>query len=1094
MLHDGLIQLWENPEVTSINKLPPRATFTSFGSRDEASGAETTSSHHVQSLDGTWDFHLADSPASAQKLLDETLRKAAVWSSIEVPGNWEMQGFNQPHYTNVQMPFPEHPPHVPSANPTGVYRRRFHVPASWSGERIVLHFGGADSVLAVQVNGVAVGLSKDSRLPAEFEVSAVIRPGDENELLALVVKWSDATFVEDQDMWWLAGLHREVFLYSTPRTYLRDFQCFPELDAELSTATLKVELHIGFSDPIELPSMVTASLRLLDPNDRDVFRKPLQGTLDVRSKRWCHQSDLLRIDLAGVVPHPQLWSHESPARYTVIVTLNSPQGESRARMRVGFRRIEIRNRNLLINGRRVLIKGVNRHEHHETRGKAVPYETMVRDVTLMKQFNFNAVRTSHYPNDPRWLDLCDEYGLYVIDEANIESHDFHNFLCRETRYATAWLDRAMRMVVRDRNHPSVILWSLGNESGYGPHHDAAAGWIRHYDPTRPLHYEGAISKGQSTLTFAHGSAATDIICPMYETIAKLIEWSDRVTRMQPTFPDRPKASQALRKIGETHARDIPAPRGRPDITLPLPALERPLILCEYSHAMGNSNGSLADYFEVFRTKPGVQGGFIWEWLDHGIRQTTPDGRTYHAYGGDFGDQPNDANFVCDGLVSADRQPHPALWEFKHLAQPVSITLMSTHRGKSGLSAVVAVRNDHDFTSLAGLRSQWTLLVEGEPVRTGSLPRLATSPGETSKVELRLGKTPNDAEIHLIIRFTIARDHRHASRGHEVAWQQLRLSPSGSVPRTPASRRFSGSKANRPTCRETTASFSVAAGQMQTEFDRTTGRMVSLRHDGIEILTHGPRLQLWRAATDNDGLKLWDGQDTKALGCWRKLGLPSLEHQFKTLDVIVGRDGSIRLTSQHAASGRQRWSDALHQQRYLFFSDGSIRIENDVRLAADMIDLPRVGVRLDLAPGYEHLRYRGCGPWENYSDRRTAAWTGVHETTVADTYVPYVMPQEHGHRTDVSWIELRSREPSAPAVTISAGRRLEFNATHFTAEDLYAARHTTDLRPRAETILYLDAAHRGLGTASCGPDTLPPYRLLKRRYVWTYELHVGNAKA
>lgn len=1066
MLQSGLFRAWETPELTSLNKLPPRATFYPFASAKQALGRAREKSPWFQSLDGTWDFRLEPDPETA---IASVARKGR-WGSIVVPGNWEMQGYNAPHYTNVTMPFPLEPPHVPKENPTGIYRRTFEVPADWAGRRTVLHFGGATSVLAVSVNGTPVGLSKDSCLPAEFDVTAVVKPGATNEVTAIVVKWSDANYIEDQDQWWLAGLHREVFLFSTPLTYLRDVHAKPVLEADLRTARLDVSVDVGFPGAGPYAEGTVAEVQLFDPAGRSVFRKPLSGPVSVTRKD--NNDHIFRADFSANVPKPRLWSHESPTLYTVVVTLRSPDGDSHTSLRVGFRRLEVGNRNLLINGKRVLIHGVNRHDHDPDFGKAVPFERLVQDITLMKQFNFNAVRTSHYPNDPRWLDLCDEYGLYVIDEANIESHAFHNYLCREPRYATAWLDRVMRMVVRDKNHPSIIFWSLGNESGYGPNHAAAAGWVREYDPSRPLHYEGAISKGQTHTTWAYNAPGSDIICPMYEDIPGLRQWSDLVTRhWRPTADANPRGA-ALEAIGLEHLNGWFKDVVRRPVPTPLHPLERPVILCEYSHAMGNSNGSLADYYEVFRTKPGIQGGFIWEWLDHGIRQRTADGREFFAYGGDFGDTPNDANFVCDGLVSADRVPHPAMWEFKHLAQPVQVDAANLKAGR------IRVRNEHDFTGLGSLAGRWELLIDGVVARSGKIPRLDLESGETAELELPLGEIPAGVEAHLTVRWFTTAARAYAKAGHEVAWTQLAL---------PTRKASPGRRDGAPvTVEKTKTGLVLRAGAIEASFDRATATLASLRRDGLEVLAAGPRLQLWRAAVDNDGIKLWSGQDYKVLGRWQKLGLDKgLVHRAKEFGFVENRDGSVTVTLAHVASPRGKFTDVRHTHRYTLHPDGRLLVGNEVAFGAkDFTDLPRVGVRIDLVPGYERLTYFGLGPWENYNDRRASALVGRYETTVSDTYVDYVLPQEHGHRTDVRWIELAAGK-KAPLVHVSGTPTFEFNATHFPAEDLYAGKHATDLSPRAETILYLDAAHRGLGTHSCGPETLERYRVTAPHYAWEY---------
>jgi beta-galactosidase len=1096
MLLTGLIQAWQNPELTSLNKLPPRATFNAFPTARQALARDPAKSSWFQSLNGVWQFRLERNPADAQAFAEgRPFTDSATWGTLPVPANWQMHGHGRPHYTNVKMPFPEEPPFTPAENPTGVYRRLFRIPAAWQGRRTVLHFGGADSVLAVYIDGIAVGLSKDARLPAEFDISALVRPGIDHELVAIVVQYSDASFIEDQDMWRLGGLHRDVTLFSTPRIHIADVKTTPHVDLDGHTAELEVLVQVGFPQNLPLPG-TTVAVQLLDPRGKAVLKKP--ASLEVGHERHCCVFDrgAARFRLPVPSARLRLWSHEDPALYTVVVTLTPPRSSdiepSHVTVRTGFRKVEIRQRDLLINGRRVLIKGVNRHDHHPDHAKALPHETMLRDVTLMKRFNFNAVRCSHYPNDPRFLDLCDELGLYVIDETNAEAHDFHNSLCQDPRYAAPWLDRAMRMVVRDINHPAIIAWSLGNESGYGPSHDAAAGWIRHYDPSRILHYEGAVSRWQSSTTFLHGSAATDLICPMYPSIDDLNKWLDFADKHCP--PPIPAYSDLLARFGT--APGICALRPRPDdfpLPTPIHPVARPVILCEYSHAMGNSNGSLSDYYHLFKTRAGIQGGFIWEWLDHGLRVKTADGREHMAYGGDFGDTPNDANFVCDGLVSADRIPHPACHEHHRLAQPVAITLVSA----KGASAKVRIRNEYDFTALdaAGLRATWTLLADGQPIRSGPLPAAKLkklAPGAHRDLTLSLGTLPAEArEYHLNVAFTLARPAPWAAAGHLVAAAQLTLPAPKIISRK--SKIIDPAPAYPVSVTETLGGVLLSASGVEAHFDRATGTLASLRRDGRERLSRGPLLQLWRAATDNDGIKLWAGQDGKSLGRWQKLGLDKgLDHRVVRFDVApAAKDGSITITLAHEATTplRQNWKDVLHTHRYTLHPDGRLAVANEFVLAKDYADLPRVGVRLDLTAGHRQLAYFGRGPFENYSDRKTAADLALYETTVAAEYVDYVMPQEHGHHTDTRWIELTSVGKKPSLLAIEAATTLEFNATHFTAEDLYAARHTTDLRARPETILYLDAAHRGLGTQSCGPDALPHYRLPAGKHTLAFTLHV-----
>jgi beta-galactosidase len=709
------------------------------------------------------------------------------------------------------------------------------------------------------------------------------------------------------------------------------------------------------------------------------------------------------------VRSPRLWSAEDPSLYTLV--LDDGEGEN-VSCAVGFRTVEIRDRRLLVNGEPIQIRGVNRHDHDDLRGRAVTRELMEADARLMKRFNVNAVRTSHYPNDPYWLDLCDRYGLYAVDEANVESHAYYDSVCRDPRYSAAFLERARNMVERDKNHPSVILWSLGNESGYGPNHDAAAGWIRARDPSRPLHYEGAIRKD-----WAGGRHVTDVVCPMYPDVDAIEAWAER--------DDDP----------------------------------RPVVLCEYSHAMGNSNGGLADYHAAFERHGALQGGFVWEWIDHGIRRTDERGREYWAYGGDFGDEPNDANFCADGLVWPDRVPHPALNELKFLSQPIRVERLGGSRFR--------IQNRHSFASLGRYRGEWELTADGEVVSSGRLPALRARRGETLVVELDLPR--GRGERFVTFRFFLREATEWAPAGHEVAWQQLALSPP---------RQFGDRHLSVPG----QAPVLESAG-LRAAVDRRSGFLTELSGaDGRNLLLAGPRLQLWRAPTDNDGLRLIPRRRSGVLHRWLELGLDSVEHRLESLRVT--RTG---IEVVHRASGRRRWDDAVHRQRLRPLEGGALRVDNEVRVARELRDLPRVGVVLVLPVELEQLEWVGRGPWENYPDRLASTVVGRHRSTVADQYVPYILPQEHGHRGDARRIALSDGDGFG--LEVEGRPTIGFTASHFTAADLYAARHTNELDPRAEVILSLDHAQRGLGTASCGPDTAPGYRLSAPVYRFAYVLRV-----
>ena len=983
LLFPGGQPSWAQPDLQSLNRLPPRATLVSFPSPEAAATFDRSATPWHRSLDGTWDFKLADRPASAPA----ALRLARGWDPVAVPSLWTMLGYDQPQYTNVQMPFADRPPHVPEANPTGIYHRRFAVPRAWRGRRVVLGFGGVEGVLHVVVNGEPVGISKDARTPAEFDVTNVVRHDGKNELVAVVVRWSDSSFIEDQDQWWHAGISREVYLRAGR---IDDIFVTAGLDDRYRDGTLTV------TGEAEGP----LAARLFDPRGREVLAARLPVATEIRA--------------------PQQWSAEDPALYTLVVSLDD--GESVA-CRVGFRRVEIRDRQLLVNGKAILVCGVNRHEHDDVHGRVISRESMETDVKLMKQHNVNAVRTSHYPDDPYWLDLCDRYGLYVVDEANVESHAYYDQICQDMRYTRGFVERVQNMAERDKNHPSIILWSLGNESGYGANHDAAAGWLRRRDPSRPLHYEGAI-RGN----WPGGRGATDIVCPMYPEIADIEAYAQR--------------------------KDDP----------------RPIILCEYSHAMGNSNGSLADYFAAFERHDALQGGFIWEWIDHGIRQTDDRGRSYWAYGGDFGEERHDANFCADGIVWPDRTPHPALNELKFLSQPVRVEPVDLARGR------FRILNRQVFVDLSELRGSWESTADGRVTRRGALPRLKVAPGKTLDVELDLGDVSGDvsdaAERFVTFRFFRRRATEWAPAGHEVAWQQFALAR--------PIRRVAHGRGVRPT--EGRRAIVLEAQGVRAAIDRKTGLLAELSRGGRRALLDGPRLQLWRAATDNDGLRLLPERRSGVLARWLELGL---DRMVLRLDDIRPSRGGVEVV--HRASGRRQYDDAIHRQRYRLLASGDLLVENEVQISPELRDLPRVGVLFELPAGLERLEWLGLGPWENYPDRQASAVVGRFQSTVAEQYVPYILPQEHGHRGQVRRLSLT--DDSGFGIEVLGQPTFGFTASHLTSGDLYGALHTSDLEPRPEVYLSLDHAQRGLGTASCGPDTLPRYQLNASSYRFSYVVRV-----
>ncbi|MFD5572873.1 glycoside hydrolase family 2 TIM barrel-domain containing protein [Streptomyces cadmiisoli] len=959
---------WEAPEVTSWGRLA-------------MSGVDRR--HPSLSLDGDWHFQLLPSPDAP---VGET------WSTAHVPGAWTLQDTDDlPHYTNVRMPFAEFPPHSPAANPTGVYERTVDVPAEWAGRRIVLQVGAAESVLLVQVDGRPVGVSKDSHLAAEFDLTAVVRAGDRAVLRLTVVKWSDASHLEDQDQWWHGGITRPVLLYATDPLHLADVTVLARADGEL-----RVDCRVRDAAGA-LPEGWHVS------GDLDGLAVAQDAAFDRANAEDERVSDFLgEARLRATVPDVRTWTAETPELYGLTVRLHRPDGTvaDTSYHRVGFRDVEIVGRDLLINGERVFIRGVNRHDFHPLTGRTVSHDDMRADLALLKRFGFNAVRTAHYPNDPALYDIADEFGLYVVDEADIESHDHAHEIADDPRYLNAFVDRVSRMVLRDKNHPSVIVWSLGNESDYGANHDAAAGWVRRHDPTRPVQYEGAAKRG-----WADPDVASDIACPMYAPLEDCV----------------------------AHALS-----GKQT---------KPLIQCEYSHAMGNSNGTLADHWAAIEATPGLQGGFIWEFWDHGILQRVSDGRPAGragagrysdgvaapghrwAYGGDFGDTPHDGAFIADGVVFPDRTPKPVLYEHREIAAPVRLESFR-HEGP-------VIGNHQHFRGLDWLSGEWLLsLADGRTLTApAELPDLR--PGETAAVPLPLDLPDDGGEAWLTLRVTTARDEPWAPRGTVVCLPQVRLRP-------------------RPV-RE-----AVAVTERTVEFD-ADGLLVH------PLLRSAPTLSLWRAPTDNDEL---GGMADR----WREWGLDAPVRRL----VAVRRDGaSVGVLAEYAFG-----TAVVRHEQVLTAVEGGIRVEETAELPEALYDVARVGSVFETVAGPELLDWFGPGPWESYPDRATAP-VGHHSLAVDDLFTPYLRPQESGGRHGVRHFTLSA--PDATGLAVRLDRPSQVSVTRYRAADLAAATHHDELVPREGCVVHIDAAHRGLGTASCGPDTFASYLVPTGTHRWGWIL-------
>jgi beta-galactosidase len=1017
---------WARPELTSLGRLPMNAI----------AHAQSDGTPRI-SLDGRWRFELFASPEAALEAAEPPR------ASVEVPGCWTMQEFDdvnavhdRPHYTNVQMPFADRPPNPPAANPSAIYEREVELPPEWAGRRVVLHVGAAESVLLVSVNGAEVGLSKDSHLAAEFDVTDLLRPGS-NTVRLIVIKYSDASFIEDQDQWWHGGITRSVYLYSTGPVYLAGARIRAGLAENPSTpdaavtGTLEVLAEVGSApgplpsgwtvrvDTSALPDPLPAPVRPSTqtdvrgegrPTDPDVQARlrNLQGRsaagepLGEQERADAEQLESVRRGLGigealltAQVPDVEPWSAERPRLYPVTVNLLDPDGTlvERASFRVGFSSVQVIGNDLLVNGRRVLIRGVNRHDVDTQTGRVIRPESIRADLVTMKQYGFNALRTSHYPNDPVLLDLCDELGLYVVDEADIESHAYAHDLCDDPGYLAAWVERVSRMVRRDVHHACVIAWSLGNESGYGANHDAAAGWVRRYDPTRPLHYEGAIM-----FDWASGQTASDLTCPMYPPISAIV----------------------------AHARS-----GRQ---------RHPLIMCEYSHAMGNSNGTLAEYWAAIESTPGLQGGFIWEWVDHGLRQRLADGRQRWAYGGDFGDEPNDGTFVTDGMLFSDRSPKPAMAEHRQLAAPLVI------EAAGGGFRLLNRQLEQD---LSWLRVGSARLVVDDDARPVDVKLPAAGPGEQVTLELprEVGELSGSAEAWLVLDLETAVDQAWAAAGTPVCHAQLQLRAEG-----------------RPLLTRARASC-VARAAVWLDDDGL------LRH---ELLAAAPRLALWRAPTDNDRI---GGMADR----WQRWGLSELTRVLR--DVQTDDEGCRVLSTYRTGSGLEVTHEL--RARPVASVDGTGLLVDEIATVPDeLTDLPRVGTVFELAAGLEQVDWLGPGPWESYPDRRAAGGFGWHSGRVEQLRTPYLRPQENGGRFGVRRFAVSG---GGRRVDVILDEPRQVSWSHHRAHDLDLATHDDELTARPQTVVHLDAAHRGVGTASCGPDTLAEYLVGPGTYRWSWVL-------
>ena len=1031
---------WEKHHLLHRNRLPARARFTVYP--DEATALVGAASPWELSLNGLWRFHYAPTPGEAPPDFASEDFDDATWERLPVPSNWQMHGYGKPHYTNVQYPFVIDPPRVPSENPTGSYRLRFQIPEGWTGRPLILRFDGVDSAFELYLNGQYVGFSKGSRMPAEFDVTAHAR-ANENVVAVRVYQWSDGSYLEDQDMWWLSGIFRDVTLLAAPVAPW-DLHIDPGLHADLRAATLRV--HVTMAGGAEDLVRHRLEFQLFDmagaPVPDSETAVDVMGTMDEPAS----------MELEAAIMSPRLWSAEDPYLYTLVFTLRNEQGHVVATLpqKVGFRRIELDGVRLLINGKAIKLHGVNRHEHHPDLGRAVPRETMLEDVLLMKRHNIDTVRTSHYPPHPHFLDLCDTYGLYVIDEADVECHGLiyarqSFFLSDDQEWRAAYVERMQRMVERDKNHASIIMWSLGNESGFGANHEAMAEWCRARDPERLIHYEGD----------RHGKV-TDVISQMYTSVPDVITFGEGESDVgaDTLYGARVRAEEYR---------------------------DKPFFLCEYAHAMGNGPGGLTDYWDAIRNSDRLLGGCVWEWLDHGIRRTTADGRAYFAYGGDFGDEPNDGNFVCDGLLFPDRTPSPGLLEYKKVLEPILVE--GVHIEASG--ATLHVHNRYSFTALDHLQADWQVIEDGLVIDAGVLDLDGIQPGEAAErtITFALSTPIAGAAYHLTLRFTLAHATAWAAAGHEIAFAQFALP----IDASPARRSVAGMR--RIEIHEAGTRLRLVGGETELRFDTARGLLDHWSFAGEPLLVDGPRLSLWRAAIDNEAR----GGGERVVREWRQHFLHRARHRLDGFSCERLTDDVVRVTVQSCIAPPVY--EAAFDCRYVYtiFGSGDIHLEvTGTPRGVWPATLPRIGLELTIPGAFDRIAWLGKGPLESYADSQAAARFGLWQASVDELLTPYVRPQENGNHVDTRWVALRD---SRGVGLLAAGEpAVDFSAHRFTTEDLDQAEHTYELVPRPTVTLHLDYRQNGLGTGSCGPGVMPAYQLPAEPFafsVWLRPLMPGG---
>ncbi|MEQ8472575.1 MAG: glycoside hydrolase family 2 TIM barrel-domain containing protein [Marinoscillum sp.] len=975
-------QEWQDPQIVSVNKEVPHAWFIPYQDIKSARANDPEKSTGYKLLNGDWKFMFLESPAKATEAFYKSDFNDKKWNTIPVPSNWQMQGYDYPIYVNIRYPFENAvPPNVPmDYNPTGLYRHTFDIPQDWDDKQVFIHFGAVKTVFYLWINGEKVGYSEGSKTPAEFDITKYIKPG-KNQLAMEVIRWADASYLEDQDFWRMSGIERDVFLLATPKTRIEDFAVKSDLDETYTHGLFG--LGIDLKNHGEADRGAIVAVRLLD-GETIVFEEEQQITTSA--------------SFSSTIENVRQWSAEFPNLYDLEIELKNGGSTSQAiTQKIGFRNVRVSGGQLKVNGKPVVIRGVNLHETHPVTGHVVDKATRIQDITLMKQHNINAIRTCHYPQDPVFYELCDKYGLYIVDEANIETHgigyDLDKNLANQPVWEKAFMDRTKRMVERDKNHPSVIIWSLGNESGNGVNAYKTYSWVKENDPSRPVQYERAIKEWN-----------TDIFVPMYAGIEKM----------------------------ETYAQNYS---------------DRPLIQCEYAHAMGNSLGNFQDYWDLIYQYDILQGGFVWDWVDQALLKKTASGEEYYAYGGDYGpaDVPSDGNFCNNGLVNPDRTLHPSIYELKKVYQPVYFKEADLSKGK------VQVINHNAFDDLSGLSFYWVIEANGKVFKKGEPFELKVTPGERQTVDLKTPtiKPENNTEYFLNIYAVSKETSGVVPSGHTIAYEQFRL---------PVHQKSQIVYPTNGTLKtdESGSAIAISGENFSISIDKNSGWVDSYKLVNKEMLKMPLQPDFWRAPNDNDY------GNNMAVRCkiWR-----DLEKSFKVKYININQPLSGKVEIETAFDIQRIGSSAT--VKYTIYSDGTISVNSWFKLMnnkEDLPEIPRIGFRTRISPEFAQLEYFGRGPFENYIDRNTASLVGLYSSDVVDQYFPYIRPQENGYKTDVRWATLKNT--TGEGLKIS-GSKLGLSVMPYAREDFDSGdkkgqTHTTDVKKKEFIEWHIDYKQMGIG--------------------------------